>query len=621
MGSDILHTNARMADAANRRVVQIEPKRDGQGRRSARILDYCDQEQIILLGDPGAGETYCFQKMAALEQAPIYSVQRFIARNGDAQAGTVYLDGLDEYRPRTGSRDSNPAITLLQILRKSGNPRLRLSCRFADWLGSTDLELFKDYCSADGYAVLGLEPLDPKEALQILADHGIAHPEAFLAEATARHMEWTVSNPQNLLMLADVVTDSGWPTTKRDLFEQWSLRHLAEHKESLQNSTLGHYAAADLTDPAGACCAALLISDVAGIRLGSSSDDQMPGYQSVPCATQEAVLAALSRTAFSSIEPDVVTYVHRTIAEYLGARWLGKRVDEGLPLSRIQALLGVNSHPSPSLRGLHAWLPVFAPLQATALISTDPVGILTYGDAASLPPSQKNDLIKSLAAVAAENPWFMVESNSTYGLTGLSCSETAEQLIAILRSASEPAPLKTLVLRAILVGEPLGHYRTQLEQLLADPSASSGHRQLAFRSLLRYGPEGAAAVYHVYASAISREVQSIGLRSTMLVGLYGRPFGPSDVVSLLNDAAIRSDSRVIGELWSLTQGIPARDLLEVLERYERQAVRPRATADGPPNAEVPLCLDRMIGRIYEDIPEDDADCVSTPNRNVLIPAK
>ena len=42
--------------------------------------------------------------LAAAEQAPIYSVQRFIARNGDDRARTVYLDGLDEYRPRTSSR-------------------------------------------------------------------------------------------------------------------------------------------------------------------------------------------------------------------------------------------------------------------------------------------------------------------------------------------------------------------------------------------------------------------------------------------------------------------------------------------------------------------------------------
>lgn len=597
-----------MADVANRRVVQIEPKRADQGQEAARIFDCLDREQVILLGDPGAGKTHCFRKMAAAEQAPIYSVQRFVARNGDEQAKTVYLDGLDEYRPRTSARDSNPAITLLQILRKSGSPRLRLSCRFADWLGSTDLELFRDYCGTGGYAVVALEPLDQQEALEILADKGVPKPETFWAEATARHMEWMVTNPQNLLMLAEVVAHSGWPATKRDLYEQWSLRHLAEHKESLHESQLGRYASADLVDPAGAACAALLISDATGIQRGPSSDDQVPSYRSVPCSNQESVLAALSRSAFSSVEPNVATYVHRTIAEYLGARWLGKRVAEGLPLSRIQALLGVDRYPSPSLRGLHAWLPLFVPLQATALIARDPGGVLAYGDAASLPPSQKADLIKSLGTLAAENPWFLTESLSDYGLAGLSCPETAEQLVAILRSSAD-VPLKTLVLRAISVGELLASYRPQLEHTLADPAASPSHRRLAFKSLLRYGPDGIASVIRIYTAVLARENQSIGLRSAIVGTLYGRPFGPSDVVAILNDAATESRSRVVGELWPLDRGIPAHSLLEVLEEYQRRSLHWRASSKGSPNFEVPVSVERMVGRLCEEIPEDSVDRV------------
>jgi hypothetical protein len=80
-------------------------------------------------------------------------------------------------------------------------------------------------------------------------------------------------------------------------------------------------------------------------------------------------------------------------------------------------------------------------------------------------------LIKALADSAAENSWFLTESLSDYGLAGLSCRETAEQLGDILRSAVDPAPLKTLILRAISVGEPLACYRPQLEHILADAAA------------------------------------------------------------------------------------------------------------------------------------------------------
>jgi hypothetical protein len=594
-----------MSGITNRRVSQIEPRPATE--LSVRVLDYLDRDEIILLGDPGAGKTHCLRTLAIAEKAAYYTVPQFVARNGDNSARTVYLDGLDEYRSRTSARDSNLAITLLQILRATGSPRLRLSCRFADWLGSTDLELFKDYCGAGQYAVLALEPLNEQEALDILVDYGTIDPEKFLAEAKSRRMDWTVSNPQNLLMLADVVTHSGWPSTKHELYEQWSLRHLSEHKATLQNSQLGTYSAKDLISPAGAACAALLISDVVGIRLGPSSDIQTPSYKSVPYANQEAVLAGLSRTAFSSIQPDVITYIHRTVAEYLAARWLGEKIQEGLPLSRVQALLGVDAHPSPSLRGLHAWLPVFVPLQAATLISKDPIGILTYGDAASLPPSQKNDLIKSLAAVAAENGWFLAQGASTYGLEGLSSPETAEQLIAILRSPAEPAPLKGLALRAISVGSPLPIYRPQLENILADSTALETHRQIAFNSLLGYGPDGIAAAVRAYRSSISGEAESIALRSEIVGELYGRPFGPSDVVALLKDAASKTGSRVVGELWPLVHGIAAQNLLDVLEEYERSPVSQEGSSEESHRVYVLLLLDRMVGRLYEAIPEDDLD--------------
>ena len=594
-----------MPETVNRRVAQIEPKRDGDSRNT-RLFDFLDRSQIILLGDPGAGKSYCFHKMAAAEGAPIYSIQTFVARNGDHQARTVYLDGLDEYRPRTSSRDANPAITVLQILRSCGSPRLRLSCRFADWLGTTDLGLFKDYC--DDYAVLGLEPLNNEEALNVLSAHGFAEPKAFLRNAASRQMEWVVSNPQNLLMLADVVLHFGWPTTKRELYEQWCLRHLSEQKETLRESQLGHYAAEELLDPAGAACAGLLISGVSGIRLGPLSDAQIPSYLSVPYPKPQAVLAALTRSAFTSTEPDTVTYVHRTIAEYLGARYLGRRVDEGLPLARIQSVLGVDGYPSPSLRGLYAWLPIFVPLQAPVLISRDPIGILTYGDVASLRASHKTDLIKSMGAVATENAWFLKEQLTDYGLVGLSCPETAEQLVGILRAPNDPAPLKTLVLRAISAGEHLMLFRPDLESILADPRAPAMHRQLAAKALLKQGPGGAEIVAQLYVTAIANEKESIGLRSVVIGKLYAHSFGPPEAAAILMDAA-RRESPVIGEIWPLEQELPTESLMPVLEEYWS---RSRSSAELPHrdlNVEVPICIERMVGRLYSEIREDDVTLV------------
>jgi hypothetical protein len=218
-------------------------------------------------------------------------------------------------------------------------------------------------------------------------------------------------------------------------------------------------------------------------------------------------------------------------------------------------------------------------------------------------------LIKSIGALAAENAWFMTEGLSDYGIAGLSCPETAEHVLAILRSPAEPAPLKTLALRAIELGAPLSCYRPELENTLANSAAPASHRRLAFRSLLKYGPDGTASAVRIYRTAISGEGASLGLRSVIVGELYGHPFGAADAVAILMDAATKSPPETIGELWPLVHGIPAQGLLDVLEEYERQSSRLGASSRHRPSIDASLSVGRMVARLYETIPEDDIKSV------------
>jgi hypothetical protein len=211
--------------------------------------------------------------------------------------------------------------------------------------------------------------------------------------------------------------------------------------------------------------------------------------------------------------------------------------------------------------------------------------------------------------LAAENAWFLSESLPDYGLASLSCPETAEHLVAILRSPASPISLKTLALRAISAAEPLAYYRPQLEHILADPAAAQSQRVFAFKSLLKYGPDGAETVARIYGAVLAGESASVGLRSVIVGNLYGRPFGPADVVAILDDATTESQSRSVGQLWPLVHGIPGHSLLDVLEEYERRSERPGATSERRPSIEVSLSVERMVGRLYETIPEDDAHSV------------
>src|SRR5207302_9115023 len=121
----------------------------------------------------------------------------------------------------------------------------------------------------------------------------------------------------------------------------------------------------------------------------------------------EKTIAALSGRVFvAGPASESVDYAHRTTAEYLAAAWLADAVRSGMPFGRLQALMGIDGHPAPELRGLHAWLAVHLPEYADRLIDTDPYGVLTYGDAGSLAQSSCAHLVRALGELSQADPWF-----------------------------------------------------------------------------------------------------------------------------------------------------------------------------------------------------------------------
>ena len=79
------------------------------------------------------------------------------------------------------------------------------------------------------------------------------------------------------------------------------------------------------------------------------------------------------------------------------------------------------------------------------------------------------------------------------------------------------------------------------------------------------------------------------------------------MVALLKDAASKTGSRVVGELWALVHGIPGQKLLDVSEEYERSPVSQESSSEESHRVYILSLLDRMVGRLYEAIPVDDLD--------------
>ena len=133
-----------------------------------QFTDFAGQANIILLGDPGAGKTHLFKEAAAAEQARFIKARAFLNTPAAMLQGQVlFIDGLDEKRTGRGDRDT--VDELVVKLFAVDPPRVRVSCRAADWLGESDLAALRPFFEQRGEAlVLHLESLSQPEQLAVL---------------------------------------------------------------------------------------------------------------------------------------------------------------------------------------------------------------------------------------------------------------------------------------------------------------------------------------------------------------------------------------------------------------------------------------------------------------------
>jgi hypothetical protein len=415
----------------HRIVREIHPEeRQREGTAERRLSEFLTQPNIVLLGDPGAGKSHTFRELAAACGGRYLTARAFLTLPVRNTGEILFIDGLDERRGGRGDRDTVDALAAKLI--EADPAAVRISCRVADWLGKSDLVSLEPFFEGrGGMVVLALEALTPGERRAVLTDNGMSQVEAdaLLREAEERGLAEFLDNPQNLLLLRRAVQSGAWPATRRDLFEMATRLMLQEENSERARTGSGVYTGEELRLPAGAALAARLISDIEAISLtDQEGTETIPSYRTLPFFEPGKTIAALGRRVFAAGPvPESVDYVHRTTAEYLGAAWLAQAVRAGLPIGRVVALIGVDGHPAPELRGLHAWLAVHLPEHAERLIDADAYGVLTYGDAASLSQTLCARLIRALGRLSRTDPWFRAGNYGSPAIAGFARADMVDE--------------------------------------------------------------------------------------------------------------------------------------------------------------------------------------------------
>ena len=127
---------------------------------------------------------------------------------------------------------------------------------------------------------------------------------------------------------------------------------------------------------------------------------------------------------------------HRSIAEYLAARWLARSINNnGLPTKRVlNLLLGCDGCAVAGLRGLYGWLALHSQVARTNLIETDPLTVVVYGDVKPMPITDKRSILAGLRREAESFRAFHREVEAVHPFGALADAELQEDFLAILNS-------------------------------------------------------------------------------------------------------------------------------------------------------------------------------------------
>lgn len=600
-----------------RQVRRLSDERHGSPENPPEPLTrFRDLPAWVLLGEPGAGKTTAFQQEAEATGGKFLRVADFIADDPDEglRGKTLFLDGLDEIRARAGA-----SATVIQSIRgrlkRLGKPPFRIACRAADWYGSSDAEDLKG-ASADGEILrLQLIPLGEDDIRAILRDnHGQSDPQGFIEQARRRGVDGLLDNPQTLGLLAEAVSDGHWPETRHETYQLACQKLAEEANRRHRDQTRAEPCPVDaLLEAAGQLCAVLLLSGQTGIALDRGA--ATPRFADLEaCAPPDPAMAAqaVRRKLFRPDGEEFMVPGHRSLAEYLAARWLARQIDAGLPLRRVlNLLLGQDGRTVAGLRGLYAWLAFHSLRARPRLIEADPLTLVIYGDAKPMRVPEKRALLEGLRREARSHPGFPRDVWHSHSLGALADAGLRDDFLAALQAPERDESSQAFVasiLEILAGGESMEGLAQTLEEIVRDPTRWPVVRRgaLAVWLGLLPNPQTAQALLNDIRERRVNDDED-ELAGLLLHYLYPRFIGPEELLRYLHWPSDNYHFGRYRRFWAeeLPRIAPDEHLPLLLKALEgRVEVQQDATYDRPLNPMVDGLLEHAIQVFGDDVPDE-----------------
>ena len=441
---------------------------------------------LILLGEPGAGKTEITKAICKASGSNFILADRLASEapyDLSSSDKLVVIDGFDEILAQSSNQ---PLEVILKKLHDKGIQKFILTCRAADWENIQNEQKVQSWFGKK--PIIGhIQPLNDNEISSMVKSFGSYSDtgEHFVIEAKKRGVLDLARNPQLLRMLLAAITENGWPNTKTKLYELACVSMAKEENPIHQSLKPNRLENERLLEVAGFICAQLLLSGKRGVNTNGLDDDIFPRYQTLKGKniSVEDVKAVISSKLFRPTDSNSVEPAHRTVSEYLAARWIASALKNTLSKRRLDAIIYSRGTVPTSLRGVHAWLATLDRNYTNQLVSKDPYGCLRYGDIEQFTTPQIRNLLSELQNLVKVDPYFRGDDWSIQVNSGFDRPELKEDVVKLIQNENTSFHLSILILESLEGTKLAKSLHDDLHQLVLNDEKTFAERHRALSAI------------------------------------------------------------------------------------------------------------------------------------------
>lgn len=579
-----------------RRTLQVRRGDRPAGERTD--ADFFAQEgPLVILGDPGMGKSRIAERFAADSPVPATDIW-MLAPLRETFPERVVIDGVDEV-PICDPRRNERAV--VEELRHFKEANFVLTCRAADWKSSIEDLIYQRWKKLP---VVGkLLPLDEHGIEQLVRARMQTREDAaeFIKAARKRGVFDVLGNPQHLVMLVDSVEKMGWPDSKTRLYQSFC-ETLATETNPKRNENTGTTLSSqeDILRCAGFVFAQLLLSGTTKVHpVGGQADTLSIGDIVGDGCDASLMRQCIGTRLFTAGTDGSFRPCHRTVAEYLAARWLSESVKEQrLSEKDVEAVMLASEDLVPSLfRGVHAWFATHCagvdPYVTDRYIKRDPYGFWCYGDPGRLGDSSAQTLLDRLAMLPKDNPYFYGYEGGVFIGDWPRKGGLQEHVIDLIEDSETPTAMLVLLVDSIKGKDFMGRVDAKLKEIVKDETAPAGARHSCF-DCLATRREGVDVDEIVRELVTQSDIQSLAVAVDGIV-LHTPKFKGSTIVDVLVAAGSQRHYLAMGQ-HGVEEQMTVEQLRDGLDAIGRRIVSGEPQAG---NREARRWVVRFLGKLLE----------------------